>query len=88
MPGQFTIATPIPGSSMYDQLKEEGRLDKDIFWNECNFYNLVYRHEHLSKTATEDALISLYDDVFSNENTIRRLYHMKNFYKTLPGRWS
>jgi radical SAM superfamily enzyme YgiQ (UPF0313 family) len=88
IPGQFTLATPIPGSTLYQELQKQGRLYNDIFWNECNFYNLVYTHDHLTKKEAEDALIRLYDDVFNDENTLKRLFHMKNIYKTLPERWT
>jgi len=88
MPGQFTLATPIPGSTLYQELQQEGRLYHDVFWNKCNFYNLVYTHENLTKKEAEDALIRLYEDVFNDENTLKRFFHMKNIYKTLPERWT
>lgn len=88
MPGQFTLATPIPGSTLYQELQQEGRLYHDVFWNKCNFYNLVYTHENLTKKEAEDALIRLYEDVFNDENTFKRFFHMKNIYKTLPERWT
>jgi radical SAM superfamily enzyme YgiQ (UPF0313 family) len=87
MPGQFTIATPIPGSRLYKTLLAEDKLFDPVFWNECNFYNLVFRHENISKKDAQNALISLYETVFSDENTLKRLMYMKNVYKKLPPRW-
>jgi radical SAM superfamily enzyme YgiQ (UPF0313 family) len=87
MPGQFTLATPIPGSRLYQSLLVEGKLFKPVFWNECNFYNLVFKHDQMTKGEAQDSLINLYDVVFNDENTLKRLMHMKNMYKKLPPRW-
>ncbi len=87
MPGQFTIATPIPGSRLYKSLETEGKLFSTVFWNQCNFYNLVFRHDKISRDQAQDSLISLYETVFNDENTLKRLMYMKNMYKKLPPRW-
>jgi radical SAM superfamily enzyme YgiQ (UPF0313 family) len=87
MPGQFTLATPIPGSRLYQSLLAEGKLYREAFWNECNFYNLVFKHDRMTKDEAQDSLIKLYDTVFSDENTLKRLMHMKTMYKKLPPRW-
>lgn len=87
MPGQFTLATPIPGSRLYQTLDSENKLFNPVFWNECNFYNLVFRHDNISKEDAQSSLINLYETVFSEENTLKRLIYMKNIYKKLPSRW-
>ena len=87
IPGQFTIATPIPGSRLYQNLQQEGKLFSDIFWNKCSFYNMVFKHDKMTKVEAENALITLYDTVFNDENSLKRLNHMKNIYKKLPQRW-
>ena len=88
IPGQFTIATPIPGSDLYFSLKEEGRLFSDVFWNKCSFYNLVYKHKKITPEEAEKSLVDLYETVFNEENTMKRLIFMKNIYKKLPERWT
>jgi radical SAM superfamily enzyme YgiQ (UPF0313 family) len=87
MPAQFTLATPIPGSRLYQSLHSEGKLFNTVFWNKCNFYNLVFRHDKLSVDQAQDSLIKLYETVFSDENTLKRLMYMKKIYKNLPPRW-
>ena len=87
IPGQFTIATPIPGSRLYQNLKQDGKLITDIFWNKCSFYNMVFKHDKMTKEEAENALIMLYETVFNDENSFKRLNHMKNIYKKLPQRW-
>jgi radical SAM superfamily enzyme YgiQ (UPF0313 family) len=88
IPGQFTILTPIPGSRLYDQLLSEGRLYSEKFWDQCAFYNLVFKHGKLKRKDAQEALIWLYDEVFSPENSMNRALHMKNLYKKLPARWT
>ena len=87
IPGQFTIATPLPGSDLYKKLKQEGSLFSDVFWNQCSFYNLHFRHEKMTKEEAEESLIQLYETVFNEENSLKRFLHMKNMYKRLPQRW-
>jgi len=41
----------------------------------------------MTKDEAQNSLINLYDTVFSDENTIKRLLHMKAMYKKLPPRW-
>jgi radical SAM superfamily enzyme YgiQ (UPF0313 family) len=88
IPGQFTIATPIPGSDLYFSLKEKGRLFSDTFWDKCSFYNLVYRHPEITPEQAGNSLIELYETVFSEENNLKRLFYMKDIYKKLPERWT
>lgn len=88
MPGQFTLATPIPGSRLYESLDAEGKLFNKVFWNQCNFYNLVFSHDKISRDEAQTSLIKLYETVFDDENTLKRLMYMKNMYKKLPPRWN
>ena len=87
IPGQFTILTPIPGSRIYNDLKERNKLYEDVFWNKCGFYNLTFKHDYLNAQEAERELIWLYDEVFSMNITIKRLLYIKNIYKELPPRW-
>ncbi len=88
IPGQFTLLTPLPGSRIYDEFLTEGRLTDENFWNNCSFFSMTFKHDHLNKEEAENGIIGLHDEVFNEENTLKRLIHMKNIYKNLPQRWT
>lgn len=86
-PGQFTFLTPIPGSEIYEKYKNEGRLYSNIFWDQCNFFDIVIKHNSMSYKEMEEGLIWLYEEVFNKKKYLERFVHMKEIYKTLPLRW-
>lgn len=87
IPGQFTLLTPLPGSHIYNIFKAEGRLIKENFWNNCSFFNMTFKHDYLSKEEAEREIIQLHDEIFSEENSLKRNLHMMKIYKELPPRW-
>jgi radical SAM superfamily enzyme YgiQ (UPF0313 family) len=51
---QFSRLIPYPGTRLWKQLKEEGRLDLSVPWKEYHNYGGSYRHEHLSAAQIID----------------------------------
>jgi radical SAM superfamily enzyme YgiQ (UPF0313 family) len=84
---QFTLLTPLPGSRVYDQFKSEGRLIQETFWDKCSFFDMTFRHDNMSKEDAENKMIWLHDEVFKEENVMKRNKHMMEIYKKLPPRW-
>ena len=87
IPGQFTLLTPLPGSQIYEQLKAEGRLINEAFWDKCSFFDMTFKHDNLSIENAENEIIKLHDEIFDEANTIKRNFHMMKIYKQLPQRW-
>jgi radical SAM superfamily enzyme YgiQ (UPF0313 family) len=87
IPGQFTLLTPLPGSKIYDQFKAEGRLINDAFWNKCSFFDMTFKHDYMNKEDAENEIIKIHDDIFNEENTMMRNFHMVKIYKSLSQRW-
>lgn len=85
--GQFTFLTPLPGSKIYEQMKLEGRLLNEVFWDKANFFNLTIKHNYLDKEEAERKIISAHEEVHSTENVAIRGRHMMGIYKKLPPRW-
>lgn len=86
--GQFTLLTPLPGSKIYEEMKQDGRLINDVFWDKANFYNLVVKHDRLNKEEAEKKIIQVHEEVHSPHNEAIRCRHMMEIYKTLPPRWT
>ena len=87
IPGQFTLLTPLPGSQIYDQFKAEGRLINEVFWDKCSFFDMTFKHDNLSTEEAENGIIRIHDEVFNEENSLKRNYQMIKNYKELPPRW-
>lgn len=85
--GQFTVLTPIPGSKLYHDLQSQGRLFNDVFWDKCNFFDVVFKLNKMTKEEMENGLIQLYNDVFNSKAFLTRAEYMKNIFKKLPPRW-
>jgi radical SAM superfamily enzyme YgiQ (UPF0313 family) len=85
--GQFTLLTPLPGSKIYEDIKAEGKLLEEEYWDRCSFFELTFEHDHLQKITAEDSIVMAHTEVFSDQNVMERNYHMMKIYKTLPPRW-
>jgi radical SAM superfamily enzyme YgiQ (UPF0313 family) len=83
----FTILTALPGTRLYEQFREENRFFKDVFWDDLSFYNLNFKHKNLDKESIEKGITWLYDEVYSDENAMKRYGHMKQIFRKLPDRW-
>ena len=88
IPGQFTLLTPMPGTREYDRLKQENLLFSNTFWDQCSCMDMTFHHPHLSKEDAENKLNWLYDEVYNEENMLKRNLHMIQIYKKLPPRWN
>jgi radical SAM superfamily enzyme YgiQ (UPF0313 family) len=83
----FTFLTALPGCRLYDQFKKENKFFKDVYWDNLSFYSISFKHEKINKKLAEKKLIWLYDEVYSEENTLERYHHIMNCYKKLQPRW-
>lgn len=82
--GQLTIATPLPGSIMIERLREENRLlKKEPFWNDCTFFDVLYKPKKMSVAELEEGFIWAYKQVFNEVNFTNRAKYLKTIYKKL-----
>jgi len=88
IPGQFTLLTPIPGSRVYSEMEKEDRLLKKEFWDNCSFFDMNIKHDKIPKEEAEKQIVWLHEQVYSDENVMKRNYHMMQIYKKLPPRWN
>lgn len=88
IPAQLTLLTPLPGSRIYKQFKNENKLYKDVFWENCSFFNMNFKHNNISKVFAESKMVWFHDEVFNDNNVIKRNRHMMHFFKNLPQRWN
>lgn len=81
--GEFTILTPLPGTELYEEFKESGRLLNNKTWKYYNFCDCVISHPNLSPDELEKAAAELYDVTYSKEHYARVLSYLIETYKKL-----
>jgi radical SAM superfamily enzyme YgiQ (UPF0313 family) len=82
--GNVTIATPLPGSRMYERLKAEGRfLYPEPFWDRCSFFDVLFRLKRMTKEEAEEGFIWAYQEIFNERAFRERAEYLKDVYKRL-----
>jgi radical SAM superfamily enzyme YgiQ (UPF0313 family) len=82
--GQITVATPFPGTKMYERLKSEGRfLYPEPFWDHCSFFDVLFRLKRMTKEEAEEGLIWAYQQVFNEKALLKRTAYIKEIYRNL-----
>jgi radical SAM superfamily enzyme YgiQ (UPF0313 family) len=72
---QFTIMTPFPGTRLYDQMENEGRLlytDYPNDWSRYNAYEAVIRPRNMTIDELKAGWRRVYDETSSPMNSVKR----------------
>lgn len=82
---QITLLTPFPGTALYQQFKAEGRLFKDVFWDQCTLFDLTFQPRKMSAEGLRQGFMELMADLYSPSAKTRR---QRAFRACLRGRTS
>ena len=69
--------TPLPGTRLWDRMKEEGRIARDTFPEDWKYYTLTFpvaRYTHLSPDAAILEMVSCDRHFYSISRVLRRLW--------------
>jgi len=80
---QLTILTPFPGTRLYQRMKREGRLLKEIFWDKCTLFDINFIPENMTVEQLEDGATWLGSQVYGEEAYTRRKNHYKQIIRNL-----
>ena len=69
---QLTIFTPFPGTAAYDRLKQQGRLLRDAFWDQCTLFDLTFVPKLMTQDEFAVGFRQLVKDVYSPSETSKR----------------
>ncbi|MBX3120372.1 MAG: B12-binding domain-containing radical SAM protein [Fimbriimonadaceae bacterium] len=69
---QITILTPFPGTALTNRLRDEGRLLKPIYWDECTLFDVTYRPQKMSPDDLRDGFRRLAGEIYSDDATAQR----------------
>jgi len=69
---QITMQTPFPGTGLYQQLNEQGRLDPHPIWNRCTLFDSTHEPRNMSRDELEQGFHWLMGQVYSTERIAKR----------------
>jgi radical SAM superfamily enzyme YgiQ (UPF0313 family) len=82
---QITVQTPFPGTSLYDRLKRQGRLLRDVAWETCTLFDINFRPEQMTPEELRRGFIDLGMRLYSRELTERRRANFEETYRASAG---
>lgn len=73
---QITLLTPFPGTSLRQQLLEEGRFCPGVTWSQYTLFDLTFRSARMSEDAMRSGFHELMKSVYSEErvNARRKIF--------------
>lgn len=75
---RFSALTPFPGTAIYKELEEQGRIiSRD--WNLYDFQSVVYQPKLLTTEELRQGLRYCWDEIYSYREIIRRSWRSKNY---------
>ncbi|WP_046757094.1 B12-binding domain-containing radical SAM protein [Kordia jejudonensis] len=80
---QITLLTPFPGTELYQQLKNEGRLLADNYWEKCTLFDVNFIPKNFSVSELETEFENLMKNVYAKKVVANR---GKQFKKVLLNR--
>ncbi|WP_114783238.1 B12-binding domain-containing radical SAM protein [Botryobacter ruber] len=84
---QITILTPFPGTGLYRQLKQEGRLISENYWEKCTLFDVTYRPKNMTMEEMTEGFQKLMQSIYSPEEVKKRKQKFRDLIKnkyTLP----
>ena len=68
------ILTPLPGTALYSELEQEGRIMKDP-WSNYNLTNVVFKPKNFTPQELHETFWQLYRMLFTYRNILHRSFH-------------
>jgi len=68
----FSILTPFPGTTIYNNLKKNNRIIVDD-WSKYNMYEVVFQLKNMNPEDLKNGIKKMYNIFYSNSNTIKRI---------------
>ncbi|MBX7131795.1 MAG: B12-binding domain-containing radical SAM protein [Fimbriimonadaceae bacterium] len=78
---QITLMTPFPGTALAARLRQEGRLLRDRYWNQCTLFDLTYQPAHFSVEELENRFAEMVSTVYSPEASAWRASKRRSIYR-------
>jgi radical SAM superfamily enzyme YgiQ (UPF0313 family) len=79
---QITLLTPFPGTSLYAQLRDEGRLLKETFWDQCTLFDVTFTPRNFTPHQLETEFQNLVATVYSDKANRARASIRTSIYRS------
>ena len=76
----FSILTPMPGTKLHDEFRDDGRLDHTD-WARYDTRHVVFDPVHMSREQLMDGYIYLYEQAYGSERALDRLERYWSTYR-------
>jgi radical SAM superfamily enzyme YgiQ (UPF0313 family) len=80
---QLTILTPFPGTRLYQRMKREERLLREVFWDRCTLFDINFVPKNMTVEQLENGSVWLGSQVYGEEAYNRRKNHYKQIIRDL-----
>ena len=57
---QVTVLTPYPGTPLQRRLKQEGRLLKEEYWDQCTMFDLNFKPKNMNPEELEEGILWIF----------------------------
>ena len=64
---QITVATPFPGTPLYERLRQEGRLLEEGAWERCSLFDVNFEPRNMTAAQLQDGLMGLARRLYTEE---------------------
>jgi radical SAM superfamily enzyme YgiQ (UPF0313 family) len=81
---QVTFLTAFPGTPLYHQLKQEGRILRDRAWELCTLFDINFQPKNMSIAELQSGFLRLVKRLYSAEETNERRHQFKLRLKASP----
>jgi radical SAM superfamily enzyme YgiQ (UPF0313 family) len=78
---QITLQTPFPGTSLYQRLKQAGRLIEDRGWSYYTLFDVTYRPQPMTAEQLQRGFYRVIGAVFATAAAERRSAQRKEIWR-------
>lgn len=78
---QLTVLTPFPGTGLFRELEQQGRLLRPRFWDECTLFDVTFRPKNMKPERLRERFRELVATVYSPEQSLRRADLRRRIYR-------
>jgi radical SAM superfamily enzyme YgiQ (UPF0313 family) len=85
---QLSILNPLPGTRLYNRLKQEGRLLRTNYpddWKYYDFTNVLFKPRHMTPEELDEGVAQMYRNLSSRTISLKRAFFSVIITKNLPG---
>jgi radical SAM superfamily enzyme YgiQ (UPF0313 family) len=69
---QITLLTPFPGTRLYRELRDDGRLIEEVFWDKCTLFDTTFHPKRMSVDELGAGFRWLMQKLYSDEEHLKR----------------